>query len=139
MSEQESQELVQRIYDAFVRKDLPLILDLQADDAQWSVAANADRIPWAAPQAGREGVADFLKTLAAWLVAEQFEIRETLSGGETVVALGYQRGYVRPNGNPYEFDFIHVWKIREGKIASFRVYYDTEYVASRLHGEGTGA
>lgn len=135
MSEQSNLELVRSVYAAFVRKDLTAILDLQADDAQWSVAASADQIPWAAPRPGREGVAEFLKTLSNWLVAEEFEVREYVASGDKVVALGSQRGYVRPNSRSYEFDFVHVWTVLEGKIARFRVYYDTAYVASRLHGE----
>lgn len=133
MSEQANQELVRKVYDAFVTKDLASILDLQADDVHWSVAGSADQIPWAAPRPGREGVADFLKTLSQWLVAEQFEIRDYVASGDKVVALGYQRGYVRPNERAYDFDFVHVWTVRDGKISSFRVYYDTAYVASRLH------
>lgn len=85
------------------------------------------------PPPGKAGVADFLRILSGWLVAEQFEIRQSLASDDTVVALGYQRGHVRPNGAPYEFDFVHVWSLRDGKVASFRVYYDTAYVASRLH------
>ena len=134
MSEQANLEAVRQVYAAFVRRDLPSILELQADDARWSVAGPADQIPWAAPPPGREGVADFLRILSEWLVAEQFEIREFLASADTVVALGYQRGHVRPNGTPYEFDFVHVWSLQDGKITSFRVYYDTAYVASRLHG-----
>lgn len=131
MSER-NEEVVRQVYAAFVRKDLSAVLDLQAEDAVWSVAGPADRIPWAAPRHGREGVADFLKTLAQWLVAEQFDIQEYLSRGETVVALGSQRGHVRPTGAPYAFDFVHVWTLREERITSFRVYYDTFYVASVL-------
>jgi ketosteroid isomerase-like protein len=131
MSER-NEEVVRHVYAAFVRKDLPAVLELQAEDAVWSVAGPADRIPWAAPRHGREGVADFLKTLGQWLVAEQFEIREYLSRGDTVVALGSQRGHVRPTEAPYAFDFVHVWILREEKITSFRVYYDTFYVASVL-------
>lgn len=125
-------EVVQEVYAAFVRKDLPAILRLQAEDAEWSVAASKDEIPWAGPLSGEQGVAEFLRLLAEWLAAEQFEIRNYLSSGEIVVALGYQRGHVRPTGRSYEFDFVHVWRVRDGRIASFRVYYDTAYVASVL-------
>jgi ketosteroid isomerase-like protein len=48
------------------------------------------------------------------------------------VALGYQRRRVRPKGYPYEFDFVHVWTLRVGLVTSFRVYYDSAYVASVL-------
>lgn len=133
VSDNSNVEVVQQVYAAFVRKDLPAILNLQAEGAEWSVAGPAEQIPWAAPRPGREGVSDFLRTLAQWLVAERFDIRDYLSSGDKVVALGYQQGHVRPTGIPYAFDFVHVWTLRQGKITSFRVYYDSAYVASVLH------
>jgi ketosteroid isomerase-like protein len=135
MNDPRNIELVRQLYAAFVRKDLPSILDLQAEDTQWSVAGSPEQIPWAAPRPGRAGVADFLKILSEWLIAEQFEIRDYLESGNKVVALGYQRGHVRPSARPYEFDFVHVWTLHEGKITGFRVYYDTAYVAAALRGD----
>jgi ketosteroid isomerase-like protein len=133
MSKDDDIDVVRRVYAAFLSRDLPAVLELQAQDAVWSVAGPHDQIPWAAPRKGHQGVADFLKTLGQWLAAEQFEIRDYLADGEKVVALGYQRGHVRPTGYPYEFDFVHVWTLREGLVTGFRVYYDTAYVASALH------
>jgi uncharacterized protein len=130
--ERENIEIVRNVYRAFREKDLPAVLELQSDDAEWSVAGPADRIPWAAPRRGREGVADFLATLGYWLIAEEFEVTDYFTSKEKVVVLGHQRGRVAPTGKPYAFDFVHVWLLREGKVASFRVYYDTAYVSSLL-------
>lgn len=138
MSKTDDEDVVRRIYAAFLNRDLPAVLELQAQDAVWSVAGPQDRIPWAAPRKGHEGVADFLKTLGQWLAAEQFEIRHYIASDEKVVCLGYQRGHVRPTGVPYEFDFVHLWTLREGLVTSFRVYYDTAYVASVLHAGANG-
>ncbi len=68
------------------------------------------------------------------LVAERFEILRYFAEGDTVVALGYQRGHVRPNHTNYEFEFVHVRTLRDSKVTRFRVYYDTAYVASTLQG-----
>jgi ketosteroid isomerase-like protein len=132
MSEPENAAVVERVYDAFKRKDMPAILELQADDAEWTVAASSAEIPWAAPGRGHRGVKEFLRILGASLVAEKFEIREYLARGDWVVALGAQSGTVKLTGKPYAFDFVHVWKLRTGKVESFRVYYDTAYVAGVL-------
>ena len=118
-------EIIQKIYDGFRSKDLPTILELQAEDTEWSVAGPADKIPWASPRHGHEGVTDFLKVLGGLLVAEVFEIKDYLESGDKVVALGYQKGYVRPMSVPYEFDFVHLWELRQGKVTKFRVYYDS--------------
>jgi uncharacterized protein len=125
-------QTVQKIYTAFKSKDLPSILELQAEDAEWSVAGPADKIPWAATGRGAGAVADFLKILGGLLVAEIFEITDYFEQGDKVVALGHQKGFVRTTAVPYEFDFVHVWTLRQGKVTSFRVYYDTYYVAEVL-------
>jgi ketosteroid isomerase-like protein len=139
MSEERNAEVVQQVYAAFVRKDLPAVLQLQTDDAVWSVAGPADRIPWAAACHGHAGVTDFIKTLGQWLVPEQFDIHEYMARGDKVVALGYQRGHVGPSKVPYEFDFVHVWTLRDGLVAGFRVYYDSAYVASVLEKRPAGS
>lgn len=132
MNDGGSTGIVRQVYAGFARKDLPAILEMQAEDAQWSVAGPPDLIPWAAPPPGKEGVAQFLRTLGQYLAAERFEIRDYLESGDTVVALGFQSGRVLPNDVSYEFEFVHVWTLRQGRVASFRVYYDTSYVVSRL-------
>ena len=124
--------IIQKIYSAFRAKDLPSILALQAEDTEWSVAGPAEKIPWGAPRHGHKGVADFLKVLGGLLVPEVFEIKDYFENGEKVIALGHQKGYVRPTGVPYEFDFVHLWELRQGKVTKFRVYYDTYYVADVL-------
>jgi ketosteroid isomerase-like protein len=84
--------IIQRIYSAFKAKDLASILELQTEDTEWSVAGPVEKIPWAAPNRGHEGVANFLKVLGNLLVAEVFEIKDYLENGEKVIALGHQKG-----------------------------------------------
>jgi ketosteroid isomerase-like protein len=135
MSESSNRAVVEQVYAAFRKKDLAGVLALQAADAQWSVAASADLIPWASPGPGKAGVTEFLKVLGQWLVADAFEIRTYLTESDTVVALGFQQGTVRPTGRPYAFDFVHVWTLDAGQVRSFRVYYDTAYVGGVLRAE----
>ena len=125
-------EIVKKIYLAFKTKDLQTILQLQTEDTEWSVAGPGNKIPWAAPRHGHLGVADFLKVLGSLLFPEVFEIHDYFENNEKVIALGYQKGYVRTSNVPYEFDFVHVWNLREGKVTKFRVYYDTDYVVGVL-------
>ena len=137
MEKQSKKEIVQKVYAGFKAKDLSMILSLQTEDSEWSVAAQASKIPWAAPRRGHAGVAEFLKILGEWVVPEVFEIKEYFENGDKVVALGFQSGKIRATGNPYEFDFVHVWTLLGGKVKKFRVYYDTDYVAGVLRKPNT--
>jgi Ketosteroid isomerase-related protein len=125
-------EIIQKIYSAFKAKDLPGVLQLQSENAVWSVAGPANKIPWAGPEYGHEGVSNFLKVLAQWLVPEVFEINDYFEKHDKVVAIGFQKGYVRSTNVPFEFEFVHVWELKNGKVEKFRVYYDTDYVAGIL-------
>lgn len=125
-------KVVQQIYKAFKAKDVSAVKRLQSDDAEWSVAGPVEKIPWAGPHYGPEGAAEFLKILGGILVPEVFEINDYFEKEDKVIAIGYQRGYVRSTNDPYEFDFVHVWELKDGKITKFRVYYDTFYVSMLL-------
>jgi hypothetical protein len=125
-------DIIKEIYRAFKAKDLSAVKQLQADNAEWSVAGPADKIPWAAPRYGPDGAAEFLKILGGLLVPEVFEIRDFFEKEGKVIATGYQKGYVLPARKPYEFDFIHLWELKDNKVTKFRVYYDTAYVSAIL-------
>jgi ketosteroid isomerase-like protein len=127
--------IVQNIYAAFKNKDIQSILDLQSDNAEWLVSASPDKIPWAVPGRGPKGVANFFKTLSELLATDAFFINDYIESDNKVVAIGYQAGYVKATGDHYEYDFVHVWELENGKVVEFRSYFDTAYVASALAGE----
>ncbi len=108
------------------QKDLPAVLQLQSKNAEWSVCGPSDKIPWAAPGRGHDGVKNFLKTLGELLVPEVFDIYEYFEKDDKVVAHGFQNGYVRPTNVPSYLD------IERRKVEKFRVYYDTNYVVDIL-------
>jgi len=130
-----SKRLVQKIYSSYKNKDFQGILELQDADTEWSVAASPEKIPWANPGRGHKGVSNFLKIIGDWLEPEAFGIQEYFESENKVVAIGYQAGDVKPTGDHYEFDFIHVWEFKNGKVIKFRVYFDTAYVANVLADE----
>jgi uncharacterized protein len=130
-----SKRLVQKIYAAYKNKDLQGILELQAPNVEWSVAAPPERIPWASPGRGIKGVSYFLKVLADWLEPEAFAITDYFENENKVIAIGYQAGHVKPTGDHYEYDFVHVWEFQNDKVVKLRVYFDTAYVAAILADE----
>jgi uncharacterized protein len=82
-------------------------------------------IPWAGTRHGREGVAEFFSLIGDTLEFEQFEPREFVAQGDTVVVLGYERSLVKPTGHTFEQEWAHVYTLRGGKIAKFRAFEDT--------------
>jgi ketosteroid isomerase-like protein len=130
-----NKKIVQKIYTAFKDKDHKTIIDLQSEDVEWSVAASPDKVPWAGRSRGHKGVMHFLKTIGDYLVPEAFGIQHFAETGNMVIAIGYQAGYIKRTGDHYEYDFVHVWEVNNGKVSRLRVYFDSAYVALSVAGE----
>ena len=132
MNDHTNVEVIQQLHDAFVRRDTQAILDLQAEDTEWSAAGPADRIPWAEPRRGRAGVVEFLKVRSECLKVESFADLEFLAQGDKVVVLGHQKGTSVASGKPFDMEFVQVWTLREAKITKLRSYFDTAHMIDAL-------
>ena len=124
MGEQTNLDVVQQTYAAVGRGDIPALLELLSDDVEWTLQGPS-AIPWAGTHPGREGVGGFFSLLGENLEFEQFEPREFVWQGDTVVVLGYERSLVKPTGRTFEQEWAHVYTLRDGKIAKARFIEDT--------------
>jgi ketosteroid isomerase-like protein len=124
MNDQVNVDVVQQAYAAFGRGDIPALLSLLTDDVEWSLYGPSV-IPWAGTRHGHEGVAEFFSLIGETLEFEQFEPREFVAQGDTVVVLGYERSLVKPTGHTFEQEWAHVYTLRNGKIAKGRFIEDT--------------
>jgi ketosteroid isomerase-like protein len=52
--------------------------------------------------------------------------------GETVVALGHYSGRYIKTGKSFRAPFVHVWRVRDGKLAHFIQHTDTAIVLRAL-------
>jgi uncharacterized protein len=116
MSDPTNVDVVKRFYGAFGRGDIPTALGLLADDVEWTFQAPSV-IPFAGTRRGREGVAQFFSLVGETLEFQQFEPREFVGQGDTVVVLGYERNLIKPTGRTFEQEWAHVYTLRDGKIA----------------------
>ncbi|TFY98656.1 nuclear transport factor 2 family protein [Ramlibacter rhizophilus] len=136
---QQNVTLVQSIYEAFARGDVPAVLALFADDIEWIEADHfpyADGSPYRGPQAVVNGV--FARLGAEW---DGFSVqpKELLDAGDRVVALGTYRGTYKATGKPVQAQFAHVWSLRAGKAAKFQQYTDTQQFAQAVGAVAEGA
>ncbi len=124
MSDQTNVDVVQQAYAAFGRGDIPTLLSFLTDDVEWS-QPGPSVVPFAGTRRGHEGVAEFFSLVGETLEFEQFEPREFVAQGDTVVVLGYERSLVKPTGHTIEQEWVHVYTLRDGKIAKGRLFEDT--------------
>ena len=135
MSERTNADVVQQGYEAFGRGDIPALLDLLTDDVEWTLQGPSV-IPFAGTRHGREGVAEFFSVLDETLEFEQFEPREIVAQGDTVVVVGIERSLSKATGHKIEQEWAHVNTLRDGKIARFRAFEDTAAYVEAFHRRG---
>lgn len=122
-------ELIQRVYAAFNRADIPAVLDEFSPNVRWIAADHsplADHSPYCGLAAVREGV--FLR------ISQNFErltvrVDEIFAAEDRVVALGYYDGLLKSKAKSFQAQVAHLWTIAAGKVVKFQQYVDTHQLA----------
>ena len=135
MSDSTNVDVIRRFYGAFGRGDIPAALDLLADDVEWIFRAPSV-FPFAGTRRGREGVAEFFSLVGETLEFQQFEPREFVAQGDTVVVVGFERSVSKATGHTIEQEWAHVYTLRDGKIAKGRFFEDTAAYVDAFHRRG---
>ncbi len=131
MNDQTNLAVIQQAYEAFGRGDIPAVLDALTDDVEWTLQGPSV-IPFAGPRRGREEVAEFFSVIGETLELEQFEPREFVAQGDTVVVVGYERSIVKQTGRSFEQEWAHIYTLRDGKIATGLFLEDTAAYVNAL-------
>ena len=122
-----SQENVEVIVGGFRR--------FEAGDDRWTEYIHPD-VEWdlsAYPLAdlptrgsGRERYLETVSTyFSGWLDYKQ-EIKETIDAGDEVIVVVHETARLRDSETTIERDSAHVWTVRDGKVARWRVFEDRQ-------------
>ena len=128
MSAEENKRVVQTVFEAFGRGDIPGVLELVAEDAVWD-APGPQVVPFYGERRGREGAREFFVRLGSNVDFESFEVGEFIAEGENVVVTGRERGRAKTTGKTYQMAWVLLFKVRGGKVAHFHCYDNTDAVA----------
>jgi ketosteroid isomerase-like protein len=132
MSEQSNTAVVQGVYEAFGRGDVPSILNSLADNVEWGNPGPVEILPWAKVRHSRDEVVEFFQALGSELEFEKFEPREFIAQGDRVVALGYFKAKSRRTGKSMEENWAMEWTVKDGKITQYRAHDDTFALARAM-------
>jgi ketosteroid isomerase-like protein len=119
--------VVQDVYAAFARGDVPAVTAALAPDVEWVV-------PSGSPYGGVHRtpgtvVQRVLAPLAAEWDGWHMAVDRILDAGDHVVALGTEGGTHRASGRTVRALAAHVFVVRDGRVARFTDYVDTHAVA----------
>jgi ketosteroid isomerase-like protein len=135
MGKHKNTALVQSIYGAFLRGDVPAILSKLSEAVDWSVGPSPNGVPWFGTRKGRAEVGEFFETLGKEVDVTKFEPTEYVSQYDRVVALVHEELMIRRTGRSVSQDVVMVWTIQDSKVVALVVYEDTKAIAAAWSGQ----
>lgn len=119
-------EIVQTLYAAFAKGDVPAVLQKFDLNIEWNEAENfpyADGNPYIGPQAVLKGV--FARLGAEW---EYWNLTEQTfyeaNSGEIIVT-GRYKAKNKMTSKEINVQFVHMWTLNDGLVTKFQQYVDT--------------
>ncbi|MEQ8700428.1 MAG: nuclear transport factor 2 family protein [Bauldia litoralis] len=101
-------------------------LQIISDDiAFWSIAEGAPGMEFSRDCACKDDMARYFRELAEDWELGHFTMREFVTQGDTVVSIGDCSWRHRRTGKTCHTPKIDIARIRDGKIVSYREFYDT--------------
>ena len=134
MGKHKNTVLIQAIYGAFLRGDVPAILDKLADNIEWKVGSPIDGVPMFGTFKGKAGVQQFLQNVRESSDIKVFEPGEYISQYDKVAVTVHMELVIKKTGKPVAQDTVMVWTVQDGKVTKLRGYEDTAAVASGFAG-----
>ena len=122
--------IIEQLYAAFARGDIPSVLGALNPQTRWT---EAEGFPYGGTYIGPQAVLDnvFMRLGGEW---DSFsaQMAELVADGDTVVALGTYSGTFKATGKSFQAPFVHVWKFTDGQISEFIQHTDTAVVQRAL-------
>ena len=118
MSEKENAALIQSVYDAFKRGDIPFILKNLTEDVDWTMEGPAI-IPYAGKRKGGAQVKQFFEALAGTQTNQKLTMESLTAQGDLVSGLGRYAATVTATGKSFDSPVAHFFTVRGGKISGF--------------------
>lgn len=124
MTIQENKQLVMQGYQRFQAQDIDGLMENLADDIEW-IGVESDYLPFSGIYRGKQDVMRYFGMLAQAQEAVRFEPLEMVAEGDKVVVSGESEWMVRATARSYSNPWVHIFTIRDGKIARFQQFNDT--------------
>jgi ketosteroid isomerase-like protein len=123
-------ELIRDLYDRYTMGDGPeCIINSLADDVVWRSVGPSDRLGFARPWHGRDGVRGFFDALDEEWEMISYKVGELIGQGDRVVALADVCFCHRQTGKLVATPKADVFRLRDGKIVEFCEFFDSAAVA----------
>ena len=121
-------EVIRRVYDAFNGRDMDVIQQFFAADAE---VFQTPEVPWGGKYLGHRGLYEFLLK-AVEHVNTRVVPDSLFAAGDHVVQIGRLQGTVHANGASFDVPVVHVWELHNGLVTRYESYIDTPALLEAL-------
>lgn len=121
MSTDQNVQVIQQLYQAFGRGDVPTVLTCLDPHATWVNPYGKGHFPgqWGKPCRGHAEIVEFFKAINEAVEVRGFDPYEVIAQGDKVVALINWNGVVRQTGKAFQVLLVHIWTLRDGKVVDY--------------------
>lgn len=123
-------DVIRGVYAGFASGDVASIFAKFAPDIAWT---EAEGFPYAGTYVGADAILKgvFMKLGGEWKGFKAAP-EEYVAQGDTVCVIGTYSGTYRATGKAMSAPFVHVWKLKDGRIVRLIQHTDTAVVARAL-------
>jgi predicted enzyme related to lactoylglutathione lyase/ketosteroid isomerase-like protein len=118
-------DLVSNLYTAFSKGGVQTVMDALDPGVVW-IEAEGNPLAQAEPFKGPNAVLNnvFMRLATEW---EAFKVlpQQLIAEGNRVVVEGRYTGTCKATGTAIDSQFVHVWRLENGKVTRFQQYTDT--------------
>ncbi|HEV7694480.1 MAG TPA: nuclear transport factor 2 family protein [Hyphomonadaceae bacterium] len=122
-------QLIARLFNEVAKGNGQVFWEHVHDDAVWRTIGTGS---WSGTFKGKDSIInDIFRPLGRKLVSRQTDVTRIIDGGEVIVVQAKGKNLTH-GGIAYDNDYCFVITMREGKIATYEEYCDTELIANVL-------
>lgn len=118
-------QIVKNFYGALGKGDIPTVLEMLTDDAEWDMPHPREIVPFGGKWQGKEEVKKFFAVMHDTVQMKGFDLQEFIVDKNKVVVIGRMKAVAIATGKEYENDLVAVWTVENGKIKGMRDFMDT--------------
>jgi uncharacterized protein len=133
--EMKNLEVIERLYEAFLSRDMDTLLANMDEDVEWSISGPSE-VPFVGACRGRAEVATVLQKSFAAVGEQEPEVEAVEAKGDCVTVHGFERGLHKPSGNRYETHWTHRFTLRDGKVVRFEEEFEPAPILEAMRAPG---
>ena len=124
MTMQENKQLAINGYQMFLKGNIQGVLDMCADDIEWT-SADLPSIPYAGAFHGKAGVMDFFQKLGTTIEFLDYQPQSFIADEDKVAVSGIFTARVRATGATFDDTWVHIFTMKNGKTVRFEQFHNT--------------